>query len=67
MAENSDTIISDEMKRAIAPFVACMEYIAQDESDEEWAKFRLLIGDYRRLAALSGMTADEARRLAGHE
>lgn len=67
MADEADTTISDEMKRAIAPFVACMEYIAGDESDEEWAKFRLLVKDYRRLASLSGMTTEEARVLAGHE
>lgn len=66
MAEEADTTISDEMKRAIVPFVACMEYILTDESDEEWAKFRLLIADYRRLAASSGLTVEEARELAGH-
>jgi hypothetical protein len=28
-----------------------MEWIADDESDEEWAKFRLLVKDYRRARA----------------
>ena len=37
---------------ALEPFAACMEYIASDEDDEEWAKFRLLVKDYRRADAI---------------
>lgn len=33
---------------ALKPFADCCDQIAESESDEEWAKFRLLIGDYRR-------------------
>lgn len=32
---------------ALRPFADCCDQIADDESDEEWAKFRLLIKDYR--------------------
>lgn len=43
------------LRVALKPFADCCEYIDDDESDEEWAKFRLLIGDYRRArAALDG-------------
>jgi hypothetical protein len=34
----------------VRPFAACVDQISETESDEEWAKFRLLIGDYRRAA-----------------
>lgn len=36
---------------ALTPFADCCDQIADDESDEEWAKFRLLIKDYRRARA----------------
>ena len=39
------------MREALEPFAACCQQIADDESDEEWAKFRLLIKDYRRARA----------------
>lgn len=41
----------EQMREALRPFVACLDYIEQDESDEEWAKFRLLIGNYRTAKA----------------
>ena len=37
-----------EAAEALKPFADCMEYIADDEDDDEWAKFRLEIKDYRR-------------------
>ena len=33
--------------RALKPFAKCCEQIAPDEDDDEWAKFRLEIKDYR--------------------
>lgn len=37
------------LKQALHPFAKCCEeWIEDSEDDEEWAKFRLLIGDYRR-------------------
>jgi hypothetical protein len=38
----------DKLAVALEPFAECCGQIAEHESDEEWAKFRLLIGDYRR-------------------
>lgn len=35
-------------REALQPFADCCDQIADDEDDEEWAKFRLLIKDYRR-------------------
>lgn len=44
---------------ALKPFADCCEQIGDEESDEEWAKFRLLIGDYRRArTALQGAKHD---------
>lgn len=40
-----------ELVEALEPFAKCCEQIADDEVDEEWAKFRLLIKDYRRARA----------------
>lgn len=37
-----------EMEVALKPFADCVDQISDDEDDEEWAKFRLLISDYRR-------------------
>lgn len=34
--------------KALRPFADCCDQIADTEDDEEWAKFRLLIKDYRR-------------------
>lgn len=37
------------LREALEPFAKCCEdWISDDEDDEEWAKFRLLIKDYRR-------------------
>lgn len=36
---------------ALEPFARCCEQIADSEPDDEWAKFRLTIGDYRRAKA----------------
>lgn len=45
----------EALEAALRPFADCCEYIAADEDDEEWAKFRFLIKDYRRArAALAG-------------
>lgn len=45
----------DRMREALEPFAACADQIADTEDDEEWAKFRLLVSDYRRArAALNG-------------
>ena len=47
-----------ELEAALKPFADCVEYIDAGEDDEEWAKFRLLIKDYRRAAqALKGETS----------
>ena len=48
-----------EAREALAPFAACCEQIADDEDDEEWAKFRLLIQNYR-CAAQALAKIDEA-------
>lgn len=42
----------ERLRKALEPFAACCDQISDDESDEEWAKFRLLIGDYRRARAV---------------
>jgi hypothetical protein len=39
-----------KLEEALKPFAECVVWISPEESDEEWAKFRLLIGDYRRAA-----------------
>jgi hypothetical protein len=36
-----------EAMEALRPFAECIEYIEEGESDEEWAKFRLLVKNYR--------------------
>ncbi len=47
-------------REALRPFADCCEQIAADESDEEWAKFRLLIGNYRAArAALAQERTDD--------
>lgn len=40
----------NEMAEALRPFAECAAQIADTEDDEEWAKFRLLVKDYRRAA-----------------
>lgn len=37
-----------QLLAALKVFAKCAEQIDDDEDDEEWAKFRLTIGDYRR-------------------
>jgi hypothetical protein len=41
----------ERLRVALKPFAQCVEQINASESDEEWAKFRLLIKDYRRAQA----------------
>jgi hypothetical protein len=36
-----------EAREALEPFAGCTEHIKPEESDQEWAKFRLLIENYR--------------------
>lgn len=43
-----------ELEEALEPFAKCCEQISDDESEEEWAKFRLIIKDYRRARAALG-------------
>lgn len=43
-----------KMREALRPFADCCDQINDDEDDEEWAKFRLLIKDYRRARAALG-------------
>lgn len=43
--------LNAELVAALTPFANCNVHIDQAEDDEEWAKFRLLIKDYRRAAA----------------
>lgn len=40
-----------EMVVALQPFAECCDQIAPEEDDEEWAKFRLVIYEYRRARA----------------
>ncbi len=47
---------------ALRPFAECVEQINAEESDEEWAKFRLLIGGYR--SAAKALTALDALKEA---
>lgn len=37
-----------KLVEALRPFADCCDQIDERESDEEWAKFRLLVSDYRR-------------------
>lgn len=39
---------NEALMAALEPFAKCCEQIADSEPDDEWAKFRLTIGDYRR-------------------
>jgi hypothetical protein len=43
-----DTI--EDLVAALRPFADCMEYIGDEEDDDEWAKFRLVIKNYRDAA-----------------
>lgn len=44
-------LVRETAAPALKPFAACTDQIGAAEDDEEWAKFRLLIGDYRRARA----------------
>jgi len=47
---------AERVREALEPFAKCCEQIADDEPDDEWAKFRLTVGDYRRaLAAIRSL------------
>ena len=37
-----------DMYEALKVFADCVEQIDEEESDEEWAKFRLLVKDFRK-------------------
>lgn len=50
---------AEKMAEALKPFADCVEQISADEPDDEWAKFRLVISDYRR--ARAALTAWEAK------
>jgi len=43
--------LNAELVEALTPFANCNAHIDQAGDDEEWAKFRLLIKDYRRAKA----------------
>lgn len=45
LREAADKI--ERLRSALKPFADCCEQINADEDDEEWAKFRLLIKNYR--------------------
>lgn len=40
-----------ELVAALEPFAKCCEHIKDEEDEEEWAKFFLLVKDYRRAKA----------------
>jgi hypothetical protein len=50
---------------ALQPFAECIEYINPEEDDEEWAKFRLLIKNYRQAAATFAKFEPRRTILAG--
>jgi predicted Zn-ribbon and HTH transcriptional regulator len=52
------------LREALRPFADCVEQIKATESDDEWAKFRLLIKDYRRAAKAVGLTLPGFARCA---
>lgn len=47
----ADRAANGGLREALRPFAECAAQIDPDEDDEEWAKFRLLIKDYRAAAA----------------
>jgi len=49
-AEARKLAAADELLAAIEPFASCCDQISDSESDEEWAKFRMLVKEYRRAA-----------------
>lgn len=57
-AERAESQLA-EARGALEPFANCCEHITDDEDDEEWAKFRLLIKDYRRAKAALALPAEQ--------
>jgi predicted Zn-ribbon and HTH transcriptional regulator len=53
---------NERLREALQPFANCVEQIKATEDDEEWAKFRLLIKDYRRAAKAVGLTLPGLKR-----
>jgi predicted Zn-ribbon and HTH transcriptional regulator len=53
---------NERLREALEPFANCVEQIKATEDDEEWAKFRLLIKDYRRAAKAIGLTMPGFKR-----
>lgn len=53
MTEPNEKLVAriEQLEAALRPFADCAAQIDSEESDEEWAKFRLLIKDYRRARA----------------
>lgn len=49
----------ERLREALKPFADCCEYIGADEDDEEWARFRLIVSDYRRARAALARTQGE--------
>jgi predicted Zn-ribbon and HTH transcriptional regulator len=45
-----------KLAEALRPFAECVSQIKATEDDEEWAKFRLLVKDYRRAAKALDIT-----------
>lgn len=39
---------NETLRAALQPFADCCEYIKKSEDDDEWAKFRLIIKNYRQ-------------------
>lgn len=54
--EQSVDAALEELRSALRPFAECAAQIPADESNEEWAKFRLLVKDFRRAAHVMGAT-----------
>lgn len=44
-------VLIGQMREALRPFAGCVEFIGASEDDDEWAKFRLIIKDYRAAKA----------------
>lgn len=55
-----------ECLEALKPFAECIEHINPEEDDEEWAKFRLLIKNYRLAAATFAKYAAKTTQGAEH-
>lgn len=48
----------ERLRGALKPFADCCDQIDDSEDDEEWAKFRLLIKDYRAAKSALGARDD---------